>query len=485
MYKNVSHFVKNSEGKWDNESHPAIFNSPYYKYLINNCTFISLAFLTTYHIHSSIFVTANIDESFTIETIEKINDIKIYYYGKPEELFSYKVNNNQLLITIKAFGTATIFINDDYEKPLTIFIKEEYKYLDNNYIVIDSKNNNDLGHLIINEGQQYLFKKGTYYFDTIKIDGSNTSLLFEDGTILIAKEPNDEEKYLEIDWANRKRYQPLFSNRPNINNVSIKGNALLDLSALPFHSRDTFSLQDIAHLTINGITTINPCCWCYFIYRCNDVVIKNTSIFGYRQNSDAFIIADSKRIEVDNCFARSGDDLFEVKTLDPNVDNQCQDICFSNCFAWPDKTRGLGIIDETKQSINNIWYKNIVVYGAAAYWQDALGSIIIYSNNSENHKISIKNIYFNNIKIYKNSFWPINISSTQNTDISNIIFTNIYYENNYPVRINNCGKGIFHNISFNNITYDLGQKMNRDTFITSHNGSSNISLEGEDIKYEM
>ena len=52
------------------------------------------------------------------------------------------------------------------------------------------------------------------------------------------------------------------------------------------------------------------------ILNCNNVYIRDVDVFGYRQNSDAFDICNSRDVTVEGCFARTGDDGFVVITPD-------------------------------------------------------------------------------------------------------------------------------------------------------------------------
>jgi len=482
-FDSIKNFVKNDDGSWNNLENNAIYLSPFFKFNGDDI----YAFLTTYNLHSCLFINFNKKEELIIKYHEVINEVKIYDYSS-NQIINYSFKDNEFRFSVNECGNVTLFFNNNLNEPLTIFIKDNYRLKkDNKDIRVITEEISDLGNININENETLLIKKGMYQVDTITFNGNNSSLLFEDGVILKAKAPNDnKEKYLEIDWANEKRYRPFITNENANNNISIIGNAIFDLSSLPFHSRDTIFFHDISKLKIYGITTINPCCWTYFIFRCKKVNIRNAAVFGYRQNSDAFIISDSQDVHVTDSFARSGDDLFEIKTLDSEEAKfLCKNIYFSRCFAWPDKTRGIGIIDETKQSIKNVYFDSIIVYGASAYWQDALGSIIVLSNNTNNKKIHINNINFNNIKVYNNQFYPINITNVNGGVINNINFSNIYYENTYPIRINRfMGAGKIDNISFNNIEVENHIKMDNDKFIVSNNGKFKIKLNGNEITFK-
>lgn len=481
---NLVGLVKNEDGSWNNNANRAIYFSPFFQ-IYKNGKFTKIsAFLTTFGLHTCLFLEKN-KKNVILKYHQKIHKIDLYSSSNNNKVLEHNFSDNKIYISTNQIGNVTFIINDNVMEPLTIFVENGYQY-DRATSTFDSSICSNLGDVIVHENETILFKSGSYIVNTITFKGDNSSLIFEKGTIIKANKPNDEiEKYLEIDWANEKRYRPFITNEGASKNITISGHALFDLSDLPFHARDAFFLHDIDGLKLEGITTINPCCWCYFIYRCKNVLVEDSRVFGYRQNSDAFIIGDCQDAIIKNCYARSGDDLFEVKTLESgNPKFSCKNITFEDCFAWPDKTRGIGIIYETKQSIEKVYYNNIIVFGADAHWQDELGSIIILSGMG-NERTVIKDIFFKNINIYKNNFYPINVTNESDAIIENVFFENIYYDNDFPVRINNkTSKNKIKNISFKNISNKQHKILDKNNFIISNNGKNIIKLNQEEIAYE-
>ena len=81
-------------------------------------------------------------------------------------------------------------------------------------------------------------------------------------------------------------------------------------------------------------------------------------LLGYRQNSDGICVEDSRAVLVRDCFVRTGDDCFEIKSRYGNCTIPIEDITFDNCNAWPDKARGIGIICETRRDVTDIHFIN-------------------------------------------------------------------------------------------------------------------------------
>jgi len=217
-FDSIKNFVKNDDGSWNNLENNAIYLSPFFKFNGDDI----YAFLTTYNLHSCLFINFNKKEELIIKYHEVINEVKIYDYSS-NQIINYSFKDNEFRFSVNECGNVTLFFNNNLNEPLTIFIKDNYRLKkDNKDIRVITEEISDLGNININENETLLIKKGMYQVDTITFNGNNSSLLFEDGVILKAKAPNDnKEKYLEIDWANEKRYRPFITNENANNNISI------------------------------------------------------------------------------------------------------------------------------------------------------------------------------------------------------------------------------------------------------------------------
>ena len=77
--------------------------------------------------------------------------------------------------------------------------------------------------------------------------------------------------------------------------------------------------------------------------------LYDASFISGMANSDAFAICNSIDVQVTDCFARTGDDMFEVKTLGGVDTAVSRDITFRRCQAWGSKARCFGIIGEIEK----------------------------------------------------------------------------------------------------------------------------------------
>ncbi|MBQ3814668.1 MAG: hypothetical protein II836_01320 [Clostridia bacterium] len=175
-------------------------------------------------------------------------------------------------------------------------------------------------------------------------------------------------------------------------------------------------------------------------------------LLGYRQNSDGICVEDSRSVLVRDCFVRTGDDCFEIKSRYGNCTIPIEDITFDNCNAWPDKARGIGIICETRRDMTDIHFINCSVGFASATWMEDLGALVVYADG----QAQITDVEFRNIEIYRADKYPINVTvgDDATAQIDGLTFSNIriLFSNN-KIRVCNRSKagGTIDNVQFKNI----------------------------------
>lgn len=198
----------------------------------------------------------------------------------------------------------------------------------------------------------------------------------------------------------------------------------------------------------------------YYSAAINGFTIKDVDVFGYRQNSDAFDICNTQNATITNCFARSGDDLFAVKTLGGEDSSACYstDIEISNCIAWAGKARAFGISGEANLKIDNVKFSNCAVICHDATWGEyeiaAIGIMVTECNKNSN---TISDVTFENIRIYRNDSAAFSCYVTDtvagSVAMSNITFRNVYYgSNTVKSKVYSTKSGTsFTNIIFENV----------------------------------
>ena len=355
-----------------------------------------------------------------------------------------EVREGKVCFTAEDYGKFTVIFNGDYPKAYTLFIRPyEVPEVPAGYELIE-------------------YQSGIHFVDCIELT-SNTMLFLHSGALLIAKQPTAEEETPQTssDWAGMPRWKPFIS-ASYAENILIAGHGMIDFTNLDWHARNPISITGCTNVSISGITLINAPEWNITVTLSKDVTVREVIIFGYRQNSDGIAMVDTQNAVIENCFIRSGDDLFEVKSMYSDSETGGQNITYRNCIAWADKCRAYGIIQETKNNISGVLYEGCSVLYRLADWSEELGSLIVLVGDGGH----ISDVTFRDMEIWQDATYAINVSLGP-TDwsegsvvgqIDNVLFENIAIRGNRNVRLRGAGGAPDH-ITFRNVTVD-GQKIN-------------------------
>ncbi len=357
--------------------------------------------------------------------------------------------NNVFNSTITQLGTYTFVFNDsDQEHGFTIFVRElvdedkeieKYKsqYGENNVIVVEKGLHSSAAYYDFfgQSNTVYYLKRGAYLLAKHQYD------ITSDDTNTGSSAPT------EADLINAGHLPMGLTRCPYLNfnccsNVKLVGNGVVDLSHLDRGERRGIVFAYGNNIEVNGVKFINSPEWTFITYDCENVTIKNVDIFGYRQNSDAYAICNTRNATIDNSFCRSGDDLFDVKTAGGRPEAVSDNITFTNCTAWNGKARCFGICGEVNMNISNVTFKDSNVIFHDATWDTnripALAIVV------ENQGGSISNVTFENINIHKASARAIGCliygTDVENFNISGVKYKNIRYNSALPNKIASNGK---------------------------------------------
>lgn len=359
---------------------------------------------------------------------------------------------------IPGYGTYTFLFNDAGQShAFTLFVKEqvdeeaEIAALEEQY-----------------PGCVYVVEKGFYPMDYVSNRDGVIIYYLKQGAYLLANHNYDINS--DTDDANTvetgassdngiglSRYP--FLNFYNCSTVKILGNGVIDLSHLDRHERRGIVFTFSNNIQVKDVKIINPPEWSFITYRCTNVDIDNVDIFGYRQNSDAFAICNSQNVTVDNCFARSGDDLFDVKTLGGDSNAISKNITFTNCIAWNGKARCFGICGEANLPISDVTFKDCaVIYHDATWDANRIPALAIVVEQGGG---SISDITYENIEIYHAASRAIGCliltDGIENFNIQNITYKNVSYNSALANKISsndmttNSISANFENITHNGI----------------------------------
>lgn len=460
--KNLNEFITGvdyKDGSHNNEGYDeGVVISPYYTLKANGQNVECYSVRTSIGIHTfatiitdkeSLPVRVEIDsdnEKRSVEVLPKTRNVSAILDG-------YKTK-----ATLTSINDFTFVFDKSIYMPITIFVKEESKFeAKEGYELVEIEPGDHEEELSPKSEKTILyFKKGVHNIRHKIWLQSNCDVYFEEGTLVNATQPTieNEEPLLNPTWAGQIRWHALLTGQ-NLNNIKIYGFGFLNYSRLSWHGRLGICFSLVDGIEISNVSLINCPEWTLEIERSQNINIDNVSIWGYRQNSDGICIVDSRNAEITNCFGRTGDDIFEIKSQygDDAVEYKFENIRFKNCTGWPDKARGMGIIHETVRDIANVVYEDCSIGFASAHWMDQLGAIVIilgYGN------ANISNVHFKNIEIYHGDHYPINITvyEEHRGSVSDIYFENIKIldnENNAIRLRDDTKKGKIENIYFDGI----------------------------------
>lgn len=406
------------------------------------------------HSFSEIYVDADSDFSFNIElesdTVKLKNAIVL-----PEKLgVEADCRNGTVTASISETGIYTFLFNGAKQHyGYTLFVREkideqaeikEYieKYGEENVIVVEKGAHSlDYFNMVGKENQVIYLKEGAYVTANHYYDITSA----EDEQIYV------EEGASADNAIGLTRYP--FLNFYNCKNIILTGRGALDLTKLDRRERRGVVFNYCENVKVSGIKIINSPEWSFITYCCKNVSVDNVDILGHRGNCDAFAICNTEDAIIDNCFARTADDEFEVKTLGGTMG--AKNITFQNCVAWGGYARCFGITGEVCKSIENVTFKDSsVIYRDGIWDNNRIGSLVVVAEQCYG---SINGVTFENIEIFRDEGRAILVKiydeEGENFVIDNVNFKNISYTSYMPSKIEgNESETNTVNVALENIT---------------------------------
>ncbi len=428
--RTLSKFIKEvdyDDGSHNNEAHEVgTIISPYFTAKINGQEVPCYSVRTSRGAHSFAILDAT-DESFPLSVqIEAKVNADAYKVMPLSYGVSATANGKSVYTEIPSYGNYTLVPDDDITHALTVFVRAKQEYVaPEGYEVIKvapGAHDDIIGFTA--EKQVLYFEPGIHELRYAVNFKSNTEVYLAPGAHIIATMPDAsvETPIKNPDWAGMLGWRALFQGQ-YVKNVRISGRGLIDLTRLDWHARSVIQFDQCENVTVEGVTLNNSPEWTLFFTQSKNIVVNEIMLFGYRQNSDGIAIVDSANAVVKNCFARAGDDLFEVKSMYGACQIKIENIVFENNNAWPDKCRGMGIIYESQRDMTDIHFIGGSVAFAPAEWMDDLGALIIFLNDRAN----VSNVSFEGIEVYSSVKYPINVSLNENASaqIKDVTFKDI------------------------------------------------------------
>lgn len=418
------------------------------------------------HSYSEIYITEDMaDNKFELKLDSADITIRDAVYMTTSEKVTADVSKGVMTVELSGYGMYTFLINGESQKyAYTLFVREE---VDDDAEIAELKAQGY--NVLAYEGYIDFYKDlGAYYSD---ITGSSNLVIYlKKGTYVTASnryditsdaglydERSENENNGDCAGIGGLQRHPLIGGS-GVNNVKILGYGTFDFTDLDRMERKGFIFSWGSNIEIRGIKIINSAEWAIETYRINGVTIKDVDIFGYRLNSDAFDICNSQNVTVENCFARSGDDLFAVKTLGGEDAASCYttNVEITNCVAWAGKARPFGISGEAYLDISDVTFKDCAVICHDATWGEYnIAAIGIMVDDCGQKANTISNVTFENINIYRNDSAAFSLYVDENVGygvtMNNITFKNInYVSNNVKGKVHSTQSGT----SFNTVTFE-------------------------------
>lgn len=427
------------DGNHNNEAHNiGSIISPYYTLTVNGQEVPCYSVRTSRGAHSFAMLDAT-DESFPLDLqIDTKVDAEQFQVMPLSLGVTAQLNGREITAQLEGLGNYTFVPDNDITRVLTVFVraKEEYVAPEGYEVIRIAPGKHDQPITFTAEKQVIYFEAGVHEMRYALMFKSNTEVYFEPGAHIIATMPDRsvETPTKDPDWAGMTGWCALFQGQ-YVKNVRISGRGFIDLTRLDWHARSVIQFDQCENITVEGVTLNNSPEWTMFFTQSKNVTVDQVMLFGYRQNSDGIAIVDTANAVVKNCFARAGDDLFEVKSMYGYCQIKIENIVFENNNAWPDKCRGMGIIYESARDMTDIHFIGGSVAFAPADWMDDLGALIIFLND----KAKLTNVTFEGIEVYSSAKYPINVSLSEDASaqISDVTFKDITIHCDTELKIEN------------------------------------------------
>lgn len=333
---------------------------------------------------------------------------------------SAQVKGNEARFTVRRNGHVTIMADGDINLPLTISIDH----------IREEKRRDDI------KGRY--FGPGVHPMDTFDFEDGDTLYLAAGAIVVMQPHRADEQPVNLKDWAGKQNFRTgvLAAGKKH---VTLEGFGLIDFSLLDWHERKPIVFNSCQDVVVRGVTIVNTPEWNLTIIGCEDVLVEDVKIFGYRENSDGIDIVSTRRAVVQDCFLHTGDDAVCVKAMMPGVCGG-KDILVQRCIAWNDKVRCFGVAAESVEDISDLVFRDCDVLRSYADWTLELGSLMVYISD---HAL-VKNVLFEDIRIEHEVYLATHVYITKDVwastkdagNIRNVTFRNIDVKPRIGSRVN-------------------------------------------------
>ena len=413
------------------------------------------------HSFASVDVEFGKEESFALTLIPAggISGGSISLFG-PENGGEAVTKKDAVELRIGRYGVYTLIFGMDQEHGFTLFVRP---YADEEEEIASLRSELGYEHVTVLEPGLHRETHMSFGTDGGVIYMKAGAVLCPDHALDILSDADAAEKREEgavgENALGLNRYPVI--NAFGKQDVRILGRGTVDMTGLDWHERRGAVFSLCSGVTLSDLILINPSEWATIFYRCENVRVRRCMVLGWKTNSDGFAVCNSRDVEILDSFARTGDDLFEVKTLGGPEEATAEDVVFSRCQAWGGKARCYGVTGETERDIRHVEFRDSAVIIRDATWDnDRIGSLVIIRETGSGR---IRDITFRNIVVGYDAGRAVNCAvcsaSLSGSEITGIVFDGVEYRAEMESRcMNNLGAGNVMDVTFRNVTAN-GEKI--------------------------
>ena len=360
-------------------------------------------------------------------------------------------------LSVTEYGSYTLLFHDDQEHAFTLFVRP-YADEDEEITRLCS---------VWGEDRVRVYEPGVHKIAYELWEEDGTVFYLKSGAVLLPVHTFDMESDADITGKIEDRdsgYESSGVRRFPVmaayqrKGVRLLGRGTVDMTGMDWHERCGPTFAACEDVLVEDLILINAAEWSLIVSGCRDAVIRRCAVFGFRTNSDAFAVASSEKVIVVDCFARTGDDMFEVKNTGGNP---TRDVLFTKCQAWGSKARCFGITGEVEGEISDVVFeKSMVIWRDAVWDNDRIGSLVVIRENGAG---KIENIVFRDIEVWYDAGRAINCvvysPEIAESETVGVVFENVTYRAKMESQcMKNVGTGNTMDIVFRNVSAN-GEKI--------------------------
>jgi polygalacturonase len=235
-----------------------------------------------------------------------------------------------------------------------------------------------------NDPNVIYFGPGIHEIGHLEVGGGKT--VYVAGGAVVRGIIKPDEKFSISSYSGLRNYQPTLQLRGN--NITLRGRGIIDGSRSTTHARNLVHVQG-TNLVLEGVILRDSSTWTVPVRRCENLVINNLKLIGYRANSDGIDICNSRNVTVQNCFIRTLDDLIVIKS--DKGQGEVRGIVAKNCVLWNEVAHALSVGAELRENVSDVLFTDCdVIHDQGREW-----TLRVYHCDAA----LISNIRFENIRI--------------------------------------------------------------------------------------